>query len=879
MYSIVANPLCGAEFRTTPRPHGREQSGPEDGLPNGKRRYPLTHMALLPRQSPLTRPPVESDEFVGAPPVASARGPRETGATVTKPSSTPARVSRFPTDPDEDSVSFRPSAATAAISLAIATLVAGCGGSSSNNDSTTMPVDTRRAFNRVASFFVCNQVGSSCASDDETAAEIVAASTDGMTLIYTNSPGESVGFVDITDPAAPNGLGSIDLGGEPTSVAVLGGRALVAVNTSADFVNVSGQLVLIDIATRSIEAAIALAGQPDSVAVSPDGRHAAVAIENERDEDLGDGAPPQAPAGLVQIVDISGAPATWTVRDVALTGLADLYPTDPEPEYVDINAAGQAVVTLQENNHLVLIDLASGAVTRDFTAGTADLAGVDLTDERPNRVSQTESATGVLREPDGVSWLSTTHFATADEGDLNGGSRGFTIFDTNGQLVYQAGTRLEYESARLGHYPDRRSDAKGNETENAEYAQFGDDKLLFLCSERASLVYVFDVSDPAAPVHLQTLPAALGPEGVLAIPSRDLVIAASEADARGDAFRSALNIYQRQEGAPAYPTLRSADRADGSPIPWGALSGLAADPSDASRVYAIDDSFYAGNRIFSIDVGQAPAVLDAEIPISDPNGVLAGLSVPGTAEVEASATFDADDLAAMINADGTVNLDPEGIATASSGGFWIASEGAGTVGDTSRPVTKANLILKTSAAGAIEQVIRLPEAVDALQVRFGFEGVAESDGHLVVAFQRAWNGEANPRLGLYDLTSGTWSFLFYPLDAVESPNGGWVGLSDITPLGNNRFLVVERDNQAGPDARIKRLYRIDLAGAADGSTVTKTLVRDLMGDLATTAGPTPEKIEGLTRTATGDVLVVNDNDGVNDNNGETWLMHLGPIAD
>ncbi|MCB1888060.1 MAG: esterase-like activity of phytase family protein [Rhodocyclaceae bacterium] len=773
---------------------------------------------------------------------------------------------------------FRPSAAAVAISLAIASLVAGCGGSSSNKDNTPAPAETARAFNRVASFFVCNQLGSSCESDDETAAEIVAASSDGMTLIYSNSPANSVGFVDITDPAAPAGLGGVALPGEPTSVAVLGGRALVAVNTSADFVNVAGQLVVVDIATRSIEATIALAGQPDSIAVSPDGSHAAVVIENERDEDLGDGTPPQLPAGLVQIIDTAGAPASWAVRDVALTGLADLYPTDPEPEYVDINADGQAVVTLQENNHLVLIDLASGAVTGDFSAGTADLVGVDLTDERPNRVAQTETATAVLREPDGVSWLSTTHFATADEGDLNGGSRGFTIFDTAGTRVFEAGTILEYESARLGHYPDRRSDAKGNETENAEYAQFGDDKLLFLCSERASLVYVFDVSDPAAPVHLQTLPAALGPEGVLAIPSRDLVIAASEEDARGDAFRSALNIYQRQDGTPRYPTLRSADRADGSPIPWGALSGLAADASDASRLYAVDDSFYAGNRIFSIDIGQSPALIAAEMPILDSAGVLAGLSVPAAADGDADATFDADDLAAMLNADGTVNLDPEGIAVASSGGFWIASEGAGTVGDASRPVTKANLIVKTSTAGVIEQVIRLPEAVDAMQVRFGFEGIAEADGQLVVAFQRAWTGEANPRLGLYDLASGTWRFVFYPLDAVASPNGGWVGLSDITPLGNGQFLLVERDNQAGPDARIKRLYRIDLSGVADGATVAKTQVRDLMGDLAITAGPTPEKIEGLARTAAGDVLVVNDNDGVNDNNGETWLLNLGAIA-
>jgi hypothetical protein len=30
-----------------------------------------------------------------------------------------------------------------------------------------------------------------------------------------------------------------------------------------------------------------------------------------------------------------------------------LYPTDPEPEYVSINDNNVAVVTLQENNHIV----------------------------------------------------------------------------------------------------------------------------------------------------------------------------------------------------------------------------------------------------------------------------------------------------------------------------------------------------------------------------------------------------------------------------------------------------------------------------------------------------------------------------------------------
>jgi hypothetical protein len=173
--------------------------------------------------------------------------------------------------------------------------------------------------------------------------------------------------------------------------------------------------------------------------------------------------------------------------------------------------------------------------------------------------------------------------------------------------------------------------------------------------------------------------------------------------------------------------------------------------------------------------------------------------------------------------------------------------------------------------------VTLPDAVNALQARYGFEGVAESNGKLVVPIQRAWLGETMPRIAVYDLTAKTWQFHFYPLDPATSPNGGWVGLSEITALGNNRFLVVERDNQNGPDARIKRLYRIDLSGATDGGTLSKTLVRDLMPDLRATKGPVLEKIEGLAVLASGEVLFVTDNDGVNDSSGETQLVRLGKI--
>jgi hypothetical protein len=742
---------------------------------------------------------------------------------------------------------------------------------------TSVP-NPNKHFNRVSTFTVCSQVGSSCESSTETSAEIVAASEDGNTLIYTNSPRDQIGFVDITDPSAPRGLGTLAMGGEPTSVTVWGPKALVAVNTSTSFTQPSGELVVVDIANRSVITRLRLPGQPDSIARSRTGRYIAIAIENERDEDVNRGAMPQLPGGSLAIVDTIGPPAQWTVRNVSLVGLAELFPTDPEPEYVAINDDDVAVVTLQENNHIVLVDLPTGNVIRHFSAGAITLQRIDLTDApRPNQVRFTETQANRKREPDGVTWISRTQFATANEGDLDAGSRSFTVWNVDGTVAYESGNALEWLSARIGHYNDKRSDAKGNEPENVAFGRFLGTDYLFVASERSGMVTVYDMSTPGSPAFKQVLPAALAPEGLLTIPHRNLVIAASEVDNRAGLVRSSLNIYQYQFAPAQNPTIVSADRADGSPIPWGALSGLAA-ASTGSTVWAIDDSFFRGNRIFEIDTSTKPATLRREIAITDPNRRIAALASMLPAAASANA-FDATDLAAMVNADGTVNLDPEGIALASGGGFWIASEGNGTVGEAARPVITANLIFRVSATGVIEDIVMLPPEVNARQVRFGFEGIAEWGTRLVVAFQREWTGETMPRIGIYDTASRTWQFAFYPLEAVASPAGGWVGLSEITSEGNGRFLVVERDNAFGPDARIKRIYRIDLTGVAAGATVTKTLVRDLLPDLRAPRGNVYEKIEGMARMADGRVLIVNDNDGVDDgaNSGEVQLIDLGRL--
>jgi len=731
-----------------------------------------------------------------------------------------------------------------------------------------------RSFKRIATFPVCKQYEPNCNTDLETVAEIVVASDDGHTLVYTDAANGGVGFVDITNPGAPAGLGLLSLGGEVTSVGMAHSNyAVASVNTSPDYVSTSGALKVIDMATKSVVHSIDLGGQPDAVAISPDRRYAAVAIENERDEDLGDGGLPQQPAGFLVVLDISGAePAQWVRHTVSLTGLPGIgEPADPEPEFVSINADNVAVVTLQENNGLVLVDLESRTVTRSVSAGSVDLHHVDTVED--SQIKLDAEKLRVPREPDGVTWMGTGHFATADEGDMDGGSRGFTIYDASGAVVWTSGNALDHLAARMGHYPDERSENKGAEPENVAFGEFGGRKMLFVNAERASLVFVYDVDDPASPKYLQALPVGVGPEGTVVIPGRNLVVVASEADSRGDKFRASLAVFEYGEGAPEYPTLSSASRFDGTPIPWGALSGLAAGSCERGHtLYAVEDSFYKKNRVFAIDAAARPARLVQEIRVVDAKDVLASLPPSGE--------FDAADLSALINDDRTVNLDLEGIA-ATEEGFWVVSEGRGTVGDEGRPVESLNLLLRLDPDGVIEEVVALDEEVNAIQLRYGFEGVAVDGDHVVVAFQRPWAGESHPRLGIYSTAGKSWKFVFYPLDAPGSQNGGWVGLGDISALGGGRFLVLERDNQSGPDASVKKIYEIDLGdlgGLTPGSTVHKEPLVDLVPALRGGGGPVAEKVEGLAVTCDGSVWVVNDNDGTDDSSGETRLLDLGGLA-
>jgi len=110
----------------------------------------------------------------------------------------------------------------------------------------------------------------------------------------------------------------------------------------------------------------------------------------------------------------------------------------------------------------------------------------------------------------------------------------------------------------------------------------------------------------------------------------------------------------------------------------------------------------------------------------------------------------------------------------------------------------------------------------------GFEGMALSpDGKtLYPMLEKPVTGDPADlrRINEFDVGSEQYTgrIWWYRLDP------GSVSIGDMTQLDENRFVVIERDNNQGAAAQIKRIYVIDLRKLAPDGTLEKTLAVDLM---------------------------------------------------
>ncbi|MDK8191876.1 stalk domain-containing protein [Paenibacillus sp. UMB7766-LJ446] len=381
-------------------------------------------------------------------------------------------------------------------------------------------------------------------------AEISASTPDGQRLLVTEADNGSISVVDIADLNNIHVLRTISFHelsakAEVTSVTVSkdGKYGLAVIRTGDTDTEASqGLLAVVDLTTYKTVKTYELGIGPDSIALSPDGLHAVIAIEDEeinKAADEIDYANAKRP-GSIMIVSFAGGnvlEGEITNLPVSLDHVAGVsYPHDPQPEYVAISPDSKtAAITLQENNAIAIVDLQTKQITSIFALGTTSHLA-DLKDD--GVVKFTEKLTARY-EPDGIAFSADgKYLLTANEGDLGknefddgvkAGGRNIAVWDLQGKRLYDSQNLIDEATAQVGLYPDDRSPNKGSEVENLTVATIKGKTYAAVASERADAILFFDLADPVNPAYLGLIPTAgESPEGIHRVHGRDLFVSADE---------------------------------------------------------------------------------------------------------------------------------------------------------------------------------------------------------------------------------------------------------------------------------------------------------------------------------------------------------------
>lgn len=234
---------------------------------------------------------------------------------------------------------------------------------------------------------------------DESAAEIVAYHPGTEQLLVVNAESGNIDLLDISDPANPVPAGTIESGaGNSINSVTVRSDGLAVANVEPADKTAEGAMLFFDAANGEELGRVNLGGAlPDMVGISADGRYAYSANEGEPAEDYS-----YDPEGSVSVVTLPelgtvAAPAQSDVRvagfrawnedgdrelhaDVRIFGQVGDSTTiaqNLEPEYIT-EADGKAYATLQENNAVAVIDLATATVEEIWPLGFVDHLEVPL---------------------------------------------------------------------------------------------------------------------------------------------------------------------------------------------------------------------------------------------------------------------------------------------------------------------------------------------------------------------------------------------------------------------------------------------------------------------------------------------------------------------
>ncbi len=274
--------------------------------------------------------------------------------------------------------------------------------------------------------------------------EIVAYDSASKQIFSVNSLAKKVDIVSIANPRNPVIVKSIglDTASESGVNSVAAKNGLIAIAIEAKNPQQNGKIVFVNANGDRLKT-ITAGAMPDHISFTPDGKFVLTANEGEPNSTYTDD-----PEGSVTIVDVSGginsidqSKATTIVlnkftaaqlqqKNVRLFGpnFATAPAKDLEPEYITFSAdSKKAYVTLQENNAVAIIDIATKTLTDIVGMGAID---VDATPTASFDASDAASLNGevllaqwpvkALFLPDAIASYSVggkQYLITANEGD------------------------------------------------------------------------------------------------------------------------------------------------------------------------------------------------------------------------------------------------------------------------------------------------------------------------------------------------------------------------------------------------------------------------------------------------------------------------------
>ena len=273
----------------------------------------------------------------------------------------------------------------------------------------------------------------------KSAAEIPAFDAASKRAFVVNAAAGKVDVLNLADPAKPAKLGELDASGvlagaEINSVAVHDGVVAVAIQAKPK--TDPGRIALYQASDLKLLGHAPVGALPDMLTFTPDGKTVLVANEGEPSDDY-----QIDPEGSISVVDVSdpakpvvrtagftafnGQAAALRAQGVRLFGPGASVAQDLEPEYIAVSADGRtAWVTLQENNALARVDVASATVTAITALGEKDhgAPGNEIDASDTDLKADIRAWPGVrgLYLPDAIAAYEAggkTYLVTANEGD------------------------------------------------------------------------------------------------------------------------------------------------------------------------------------------------------------------------------------------------------------------------------------------------------------------------------------------------------------------------------------------------------------------------------------------------------------------------------